>query len=119
MPNTLLFVYGTLKQGYCRAAALDGQRLLGDAATEPAYRMVNVGEYPGLIADAAGCSIAGELWEVDAECLARPDEIEGVAEQLYQRRTVCLLPPHDTARVEGYFYLRDTAGMPDCGPRWM
>lgn len=116
--TTTLFFYGTLKRGLCRSHALDGQRFLGEARTQPKYRMFNLGSYPGMVEAAEGVSIDGELWEVDAECLRRLDVIEGVAFGQYERRTVRLLAPHDTTTAQTYIYLRSTAGCPDCGTRW-
>ena len=65
-----LFVYGTLKRGFSRAAALDGQRYMGEATSASRYRMVNTGTYPGLIetGEHQGAAVEGELWQVDAAC---------------------------------------------------
>ena len=115
----LIFVYGTLKRGGCRAGLLAGQTMIGEAATEPWYRMVDCGSYPGLIDAASGVSIMGELWAVDAACLKALDLAEGVAEGLYERRTVRLQPPYADERIEAYFYLRPTAGLRDCGCCWI
>ncbi len=38
-----IFVYGTLKRGGRYAHYLNGQAFLGEAFTEPCYRMVNGG----------------------------------------------------------------------------
>lgn len=113
---SLLFVYGTLKRGFCRAGFLAGQKFLGEVQTEPLYRMYNCGSYPGLRAESPGLAIQGELWEVDAECLMRLDVEEGVDEELYERRAIQLSPHRED--VEAYFYLRSVAGMPDCGDCW-
>lgn len=113
-----IFVYGTLKRGDCRHGALAGQKFLGDRRTAPRYRIYNVGTYPGLVDDASsGLSIQGELWEVDDVCLALLDEVEGVAEQQYQRRLI-ELDPREEVPAEAYFYLPNVAGYPDCGERW-
>jgi gamma-glutamylcyclotransferase (GGCT)/AIG2-like uncharacterized protein YtfP len=117
--GALIFVYGTLKRGGCRAGLLVGQRLLGEAETEPRYRMFDCGSYPGLIDAEAGQSIKGELCAVDAECLRALDLAEGVAEGLYARRPIRLLAPYADEIVEAYFYLPSTAGLPDCGVCWI
>lgn len=117
--STFLFVYGTLMRGGCRAGALVGQRFVGEASTEPRYRMVNCGTYPGLLEASPGRSIYGEVWEVKADCLPRLDEVEGVHLGLYERRPVWLRHPFADRPVEAYFYLPSTAGMPDCGVRWI
>lgn len=117
-PSIRIFVYGTLKRGYERAFVLQGQRLLGEAATRPRYRIFDCGEYPGLVDAEQGVSIHGELWSVDSACLRRLDEVEGVAYRLYERREVQLLEPYADAPVQAYFYLRSTNGLPDCGNCW-
>lgn len=116
--KTRLFVYGTLKRGGCRESAMAGQRFLGAVRTAPEYRLFHCGDYPALVRDANGVAIEGELWEVDGECLAKLDEIEGVPMRLYERAPISLLPPHDGEHVETYFYLRSVNGLRDCGPRW-
>ncbi len=113
-----LFVYGTLKRGYSRAGALQGEVFLGTAKTQARYRMVNCGSYPGLVEAAEGLSIEGELWEVRAECFGRLDEIEGVGIGLYRRAKVFLQTPHEREAVETYLYRPSIEGMPDCGTRW-
>ena len=61
----LLFVYGTLKRGCRNHRLIADQRYLGVATTEPRYRLYDLGPYPGLVRDdAAGLTVAGELWEV-------------------------------------------------------
>ena len=124
MPSpAVIFVYGTLKRGFCRDHYLHGQRFLGMGLTQPNYRMFHCGTYPGLIAVSQdGRSIQGELWAVDEVCLARLDQEEGVSERLYSRDSIELAPPLPegirATEVEAYFYLLPTTGFPDCGDQW-
>lgn len=113
-----LFVYGTLKRGFSRAAVLQGETFLGLAKTEARYRLLNCGNYPGLVEASEGVSIEGELWDISPDCLQRLDEIEGVGIQLYQRTKVSLQIPHDREDVETYLYRQSIEGLPDCGVRW-
>lgn len=113
-----VFVYGTLKRGHCRAHFLQGQMFLGEAQSRPLYRLVNCGEYPGLIDSIDGLSIEGELWEVDEDCLAELDREECIDVGLYARRVIQLRPPHEAAHAEAYFYLGETRGLADCGTCW-
>jgi len=113
-----VFVYGTLKRGFCRHAALHQQTLLGTAVTEPHYQMVNVGTYPGLISAEPGVPVEGEVWEVDPTCLARLDEIESVTSELFHRRPVQLQAPFGQQPIEAYFFGGSTDGLPDCGTCW-
>src|SRR5207248_3399857 len=75
-----LFVYGTLKRGGCRHRLLAGQRFLGETRTRPRYALFDLGAYPGLVPEAEGESVHGELYEVDAGLLAVLDEEEGAPE---------------------------------------
>lgn len=116
--STIVFVYGTLKRGFCRASALADQQFIGEARTVPKYRLVNCGEYPGLLSTDRGKSIQGELYAVDAKCLHQLDEIEAVEEELYRRGPIELESPYHQTPVMAYFYNQDTTGMPDCGTSW-
>ena len=71
--RTILFLYGTLKRGEKSHRLMAGQRFVGEATTEPRYRLYDLVPYPGLMADVGGVAVAGELWEVDATCLAELD----------------------------------------------
>ncbi len=115
---TNLFVYGTLKRGYCRHFALAGQQFLAEARTWPKYRMYNVGQYPALVRDEDGVAIEGEVWSVDEDCLVLLDEVEGAAEDWFRRGGVELEPPFDASVVETYFYRQPVVELPDCGSRW-
>lgn len=114
----MIFVYGTLMRGGCRAGALADAEFRGDARTNPCYRLYDCGSYPGLVDALAGVSVTGELWSVSDVCLLRLDEIEGVAEGLYERRAIQLVDRPDVDDVEAYFYLRDISGLRDIGSRW-
>lgn len=113
----IVFVYGTLKRGQVRHAGLAGQRFVGEARTLPRYRMVNLGTFPALVEGGTG-SIVGELWSVDAACLARLDYIEAVADDRYRRTRVWLAPPHEQVAAEAYFYTADVSRLPDHGEVW-
>jgi len=115
----LIFVYGTLKRGDENHHFLAGQKFVGEARTTPGFRLFEVGGYPGMVPHAGDRDgVAGEVWSVDAECLARLDELEGLAEGLYQRRAMSLLPPFADQELEAYFYLRSVAGRTDLGAVW-
>ena len=120
----LVFVYGTLKRGFCREHFLAGQSFLAEARTLPKYRMYDCGTYPGLKpCPQDGLSILGELWSVDDVCLARLDREEGGDEGLYARSLIELQPPLSESvagsPVEAYFYRPSVVGFPDCGDRWV
>lgn len=120
----LVFVYGTLMRGECRHEALAGQTFVGRATTQPHYRLYNCGSYPALVEVAAGSGnrIEGEVWRISAGCLARLDEIEGVAEGLYERGPVALevspVGNQVDEQVVAYFYRQDVSEFEDLGTGW-
>ena len=116
---TPVFVYGTLKRGGGNHRHLRGQKFLGPARTGPGVTLYALGEYPGMVSDPYDTAgVEGELWAVDDACLRRLDLLEGVAEGLYQRVRIALLPPHDRVPAETYLYARDIAGRAPIGSKW-
>jgi len=113
-----LFVYGTLKRGGSRHEYLSQQKFVATVRTRPRYRLYDLGDYPGLVEQADGRTIEGELWDIDADCLSQLDAVEGCDEGRYRRSAIELLPPHDRLAVAAYFYAGTVEGMPDCGARW-
>ncbi|REJ66606.1 MAG: gamma-glutamylcyclotransferase [Planctomycetota bacterium] len=114
---TKLFIYGTLKRGYSRSAALDDQQFVSPARTLAYYRLFDTGAYPALVDAVPGVAVEGELWEVDDGCLARLDQIEDVP-RLFRRQPVALAEPPDVSDAETYLYQLDAADLRDCGARW-
>lgn len=116
---TRVFVYGTLKTGGENHRYLAGQRLLGAASTTEGYTLFSLGDYPGMVRSGGpGRQVLGELWEVDDACLRALDELEGVAEGLYERVPVALQPPFASVPAETYLYRRSIAGRRELGPAW-
>ena len=117
--NTLLFVYGTLKRGCGNHRQLTGQAFIGIARTPPGFRLHDMGGYPGLVTAAdATEGVTGEVWSVDARGLARLDAFEGVAEGLYRRNPIALLPPFHDQLVEAYWPARAVDHLPVVGANW-
>lgn len=115
-----IFIYGTLKRGDCNASYMAGQDFIGKACTEPRYRMVDGGGYPGMFpVDENGVSICGEVWDVDESCRARLDVLEDVAGGEYEVAKVSLLAPFDGQEVITYIFLRPDKNMPDAGTVWL
>jgi gamma-glutamylaminecyclotransferase len=109
----LVFVYGTLKRGGSNHSFLAGQTFCGAARTVKGFRLVNLGDYPGMVADAEDRDgVAGEVWSVDEGCLTRLDQLEGIDEGLYVRAPIALQPPFANDEVLTYFYALGTTGRP-------
>jgi gamma-glutamylaminecyclotransferase len=113
-----VFVYGTLKRGQPRHRFLAGQTFVAPAVTRPLYRMFNVGEYPALVRHHDGCTIEGELWDVNEACLGTLDRVEGCDLGLYAREPVELIPPCDELHAVTYLYRLPVDGLADCGSHW-
>lgn len=108
--RVLVFVYGTLKRGRCNHALVAGQEFIAEARTQPVYRMFDLGGYPGIFHASPGISITGELWRVDAECLARLDALEGLDEGEYTREKIEIAAPHEIHEALGYLYAKPVKG---------
>ena len=116
---TRVFVYGTLKRGGRNHSFLAGRQFLGEARTPPGFTLYSLGEYPGMVRqDDDHTGVTGEVWAVDTACLQQLDELEGVAEGLYERVSLTLAPPFADEPVETYLYLRDLTGKPALGSAW-
>lgn len=117
---TRLFVYGTLKRGYKNHHLLAGQTYVGEARTVPGYRLHDLGDFPGMIADSTDTAgVTGEIWTVNATALARLDAFEGVHEGLYTRSLIALLSPPTNEQTHTYLYACDVSDHPPLGPTWI
>lgn len=118
--QSLVFVYGTLKRGGSNHAFLAGQTFVRSARTVAGYSLVHLNDFPGMILDETDTSgVGGEIWSVDAACLAGLDELEGIEEGLYRREPIHLQTIHTHEIVQAYLYAGDVAGRPRlAGGQW-
>lgn len=130
--SQVIFVYGTLKQGFPNHRHLEGQRYLGIAKTEPKYVMYRYGHFPAMVEADPGDSLVGELYEVDDQAIVQVDRLEGVDRGLFERRSVSLLDltlvrlplvqkPWEalsSRTVEAYFFRGNVNGAARCGDFW-
>ncbi len=112
-----LFVFGTLKQGFCNFAVNRGRRLGGDWVTVQPYPLYISGadrlpwllERPG-----QGLPVVGQLFEVDEAMLAELDRFEQVDEPLWYQRGRIQLRPHPgglaSEPVDAWVYFGGEAG---------
>jgi gamma-glutamylcyclotransferase (GGCT)/AIG2-like uncharacterized protein YtfP len=86
-----VFVYGTLKRGFCNHRLLEGCEFFGSAVTVPAYKMIETG-FPVIMPDPEGKPVSGEVYIVDDQTLERLDrqEREGLS---YDRQLVDVTLP--------------------------
>jgi gamma-glutamylaminecyclotransferase len=114
--NTNIFVYGTLKRGQRSHHILQNQEFLGEALTQPLYRLYDTGSHPALVDDRQnGIAVHGEVWQVSEEALQKLDEYEE-APDYFSRRPILL--EGWASKVEAYFFNGDVTKLKDSGDRW-
>ena len=119
MKPTAIFVYGTLKRGGKYHHYLTGQKFVSAACTTAGYTLYQPADYPAMVQDESDPNgVTGELWSVNAECLEKLDQLEGVHAQLYARLPVPLISGSSSLTAESYLYLRPVAGLPHLGSTW-
>lgn len=69
-----LFVYGTLKLGYCNHRVLGDAVFLGNFTTDSVYSMYDLGSYPSVSLEGT-TAIVGEVYEISD--LTSVDMLEG------------------------------------------
>lgn len=84
-----LFVYGTLMSGEpYHHRLMEEARFVAKTLTEPAYELLDLGEYPGLV-EGGETAVTGEVFEIDEHIQKAVDRLEGHP-HLYRRTTVRL-----------------------------
>jgi len=73
--DSVVFVYGTLMRGEYNHHYLTDQTYLGPHRTEPLFHLYNTGPYPAATRPGRN-ALHGELYRVDADCMARLDVLE-------------------------------------------
>jgi len=100
-----LFVNGTLMRGLALHPNLAGAEFLEEVSTAPCYRVYSIGDvHPGMFEVASGgVSVAGELYRVPSDVLARVEA--GEPPGLYRGRVRLV----DGRVVDGILYPRELA----------
>lgn len=105
----LIFVFGTLKDGFPNFSENEGTRVGGRFVTQTPYELYLVGPryVPWMIADQGqGVPIAGEVYSVDDNGLARMDRLERVDEpDGYQRLSISATNTQTNESIETFVYL--------------
>jgi gamma-glutamylcyclotransferase (GGCT)/AIG2-like uncharacterized protein YtfP len=86
----LYAVYGTLRKGFGNHRLLDNEycERLGTIKTEPAFKMVSLGGFPGVIPDEGTQSITVEIYRVNSQRVEQQlDWLEGYP-SFYQKATI-------------------------------
>jgi gamma-glutamylaminecyclotransferase len=111
--DQLVFVFGTLKEGFPNFATNRGVRVPGVFRTRSPYPLYLVGERhsPWLIdAPGTGFRVAGQVFRVEADTLAAMDKLERVSEpDGYRRCALELESPESLAVISAHAYLKPPA----------
>ncbi|MES2999748.1 MAG: gamma-glutamylcyclotransferase family protein [Pseudomonadota bacterium] len=106
----LVFVFGTLKEGFPNFGVNRGTRVPGEFKTCAAYPLYLVGERhsPWLIESPdTGLRVAGQVFRVDREMLDAMDRLERVTEHDgYHRKLLQLEEAGSSRLVSTYAYLK-------------
>jgi len=98
-----LFVYGSLKRGFPNEHVNTGTRIVGQYRTRERHLLVLLGEgeVPCLVSPSgSGHQVIGELYEVNAEALARMDRLERLGEPDGYERVEVVVERYDLPSVE-------------------
>jgi gamma-glutamylaminecyclotransferase len=119
----LVFVFGTLKEGFPNFQSNRGVRLPGEFLTEQRLPLYLVGERhsPWLVnLPGQGHRITGQVFEVDRAALDRMDELERVTEpDGYRRLTLSVVAktPSATLAAPVFAYLKQPEQVSAAGVR--
>ena len=114
MPH-LVFVFGTLKEGFPNFDANQGARVPGEFVTVQRFPLHLVGERcsPWLInSPGQGQQVAGQLFQVDPAALEQMDKLERINEPDGYRRLPIEVAPRGASpasRLEAFAYLKEPA----------
>ena len=93
-----IFVYGTLRNGEVNHHLLANAEFSGLHVTQPRYKMLHLGAYPGVI-EGGSTSIVGEIYRIGKKQLKHIDRLEDYP-RLYKRKLI--FTPWGKARI--YLY---------------
>jgi len=116
----LLFVYGSLKEGFPNHRVNRGRRVPGEYRTAQAYPLHLVESVlPCLfLQPGAGVPVQGQLFEVDSAALAAMDALERIGEPGgYHRVTIEVAEMDTPARtLQAFVYVQDPVLLQRSGP---
>lgn len=118
----LLFVYGSLKQGFSNEHVNAGARIPGSYRTHDMLPLFLLGDghVPCLVhAPGQGYKVVGELYEVDEQMLVTMDRLERIGEPGgYQRITIALdRTDSPTPPIFALVYVKSPEDVPEGTPR--
>jgi gamma-glutamylaminecyclotransferase len=105
----LVFVYGTLKEGFRNFHINRGTRVAGEFVTVERFGLYVIGEFglPWLVpARGEGHPVVGQVFEVDEATLVAMDRLERIDDAgWYRRCTLRVRPASGGAAIDAWAYL--------------
>ncbi|MHC1790129.1 gamma-glutamylcyclotransferase family protein [Solidesulfovibrio sp.] len=105
-----VFVYGTLRRGFCNHRYLGDSVCCGPARTVAAYGLSVADGIPYLTVDEARYPVAGEVYRVDARTLAALDALEEHP-HVYERRLAPVRMDAGETRPAWIYFARHAHGV--------
>ena len=118
----LIFVYGSLKEGFPNFHVNKGRRLQGDYKTAEAYPFYLLnGQLPCMLPTAGiGQQVIGQVFEVTTSALAAMDALERVGQPGGYARIDIAVNPTDTMAdappIHAFVYVQDPGVLRESGP---
>ena len=100
---SLVFVYGTLKEGFHNHYVLSGAEYLGTGKTVHKYALY-VDGIPFVLKGEAESTISGEVYSVDSETLAKLDRLERHPEWYCREQVDVVIDGDSTEKCWLYFF---------------
>lgn len=101
----LIFVYGTLMEGFGNNGLLARSEFVTEAVTQPVFTMISLGGFPGVLAG-GDTAIKGEVFLVTSiETLNNLDRLEGHPSWYCRTPITVQTPDGGELSVETYIYL--------------
>ncbi|WP_406661519.1 gamma-glutamylcyclotransferase family protein [Methanolobus sp. ZRKC3] len=72
-----VFVYGSLKKGFCNHPLIEGSEFICETHTKESYAMLDLHRFPGVIKDKKISIIYGEVYDPEDTVLEQLDIFEG------------------------------------------
>ena len=105
-----VFVYGTLRRGFCNHRYLRGAVLLGAGRTAKPYGLYLEAGIPYLLEAEARYPVVGELYQVGAAVLAGLDRLEEHP-HVYERRLAEIVMDDGQTRPAWIYFARRACGV--------
>ena len=107
-----MFVYGTLRRGFCNHGVLHGAAFCGTARTAGAFGLYLDAGIPYLTADEARYPVVGEVYRVhEARMLAALDELEEHPRVYERRQTPVVMDAGGEIRPAWTYFARRPRGV--------